>query len=93
MIKGETIERAQRVFAMLNVLQYEIDELECDGAFFKHKLKMKGKQFASELEKQIADFYDAMNDEANLYYNEQIKSFEALIHAYTHNQIEILPDK
>lgn len=93
MINKDTIERAMRVFAMLNVLQVEIDELSLDNAFFRQTLKMKAKQFASELDKQIYDFYAAMTDEANIYYNEEIRAFEELIHAYNQNKIEVIPDK
>lgn len=89
----ETIEKAQRVFAMLMSLQTGIDDLAKDGAFFRHKLKMTAKIFSTELDKQIEEFYAAMNDEANLYYNEEIKAFEELINAYLNNKIEVVHDE
>jgi len=91
-INTNTIERAKKVFAMLMVLQTEIDELAEDGAMFRFKLKQTAKQFSLELEKQIEEFYGAMNEEANLYYNQEIKAFESFIKAYINNQVEVLQE-
>lgn len=93
MIKPETIEKAQRTFAMLMALQSAMDDLATDGAFFRHKLKMTAKAFASELDKQIEDFYAAMSEEAVLYYNEEVKTFESLISAYLNNKVEAVEDE
>ncbi len=82
-MKAESIERAQRVMAMLNVLQSEIDELAEDNMFFRMGIKYKGKAFAEELEKQIKEFYDAMDYDANVYYNKYLISLEELLKEYT----------
>lgn len=82
-MKEESIERAQRVMAMLNVLQSEIDELAEDGLLFRKGVKYKGKAFAEELEKQIKEFYDAMDYDANVYYNKYLVSLEELLKEYT----------
>ncbi len=55
MMTQATVERAQKVLAILHILQEEIDELAQDGAFFRHEVKMTGKAFGRELEKQIKE--------------------------------------
>lgn len=81
-ISQETIERAQRVFAMLNHLQVEIDELESNGLFFRQEVKMHGKLFAGTLEKKLKEFYSKMDEEANLYYNKCMIEFDESIKNY-----------
>jgi hypothetical protein len=84
MMKQETIIRAQKVLAMLNLLQEEIDELAQEKAFFRHELKMTGKAFARELEKQIKELYSAMDTDAELfYYSEIMKLEETLKYHFT----------
>lgn len=81
-LKQQTIERGQRILAMCNVLLFEMDEIEKDKVFFRHELKMTGKNFIRELEKQIKDLYDAMDEDAELYYNKQMTFFEGLVKGY-----------
>ncbi len=84
-ISQETIERAQRIFAMLNYLQIEIDELESNGLFFRQEVKMHGKLFAGTLAKKLKEFYLEMDDEANVYYNKYMIDFEEVIKKHTQN--------
>lgn len=91
-IKSETIERAQRVLAMLMVLQSEIDELKTDKLFFIQGLKNAGNNFAFQLDHQIKVFYDAMDHDANVYYNQQIICLEELLKAYMQNKITVTHD-
>lgn len=91
-LRQQTIERAQRILAMCNVLQYEMDELVRDKAFFRHELKMTGKNFMRELDKQVKELYDAMDHDANVYYNSQITALEELLKAYTQGKVEVIED-
>lgn len=88
-ISQETIDRAQRIFAMLNHLQIEIDELESNGLFFRQEVKMHGKLFAATLEKKLKEFYSQMDEEANVYYNKYMVEFEETIKNYIQRSQEI----
>lgn len=78
-MKPETNIRGRKVLAMLNTLQAEIDDLSSDGLFFRHELKMAGKNFIRELEKQIKDLYGNMNPEAEQLYYDEVKKLEELL--------------
>lgn len=86
-MKQETIDKAQKVLAMLNILQEAIDELAEDKAFFRHELKMTGKAFGRELEKQIKELYSAMNTDAELFYYAEIRAMEEVIKSYINTPI------
>lgn len=87
-MKQETIDKAQKVLAMLNILQEAIDELAEDKAFFRHELKMTGKAFARELEKQITEWYTNMGREGELYFQPEIDQFQKLVRGYLDTFIE-----
>ncbi len=92
-MKSETIERATRVLAMLNVMLWEIDELAKDGMFFRQEVKMAGKAFVRQLEIKIKTLYDNMDEEAVLYYNKEMELFEAFLKAYMDGSVEVQEDK
>lgn len=86
----ETLERSIKVVALLQVLQYEIDELSANGAVFRNSLKYRGKAFMEEMEHFTSDLYKAMeqNEEAQLLHQENIKEIEGLLKEYLAGKVQ-----
>ncbi len=93
MDKHSTIERATRVLAMVQVIQWEIDELARHKAFFRHELKMSGNNFLREINKQIHDLFKEFTPEAELFFYDQVECLEELLKAYAQNNVEVIEDK
>lgn len=72
----QTINNQIRAIALINILIYDIDEIENDGLVFKQKIKYTGKAFRKELETFVLQLYKNMNEDAEFEYYRKIKEIE-----------------
>lgn len=92
-MKPNTVQKAIKLIAMLHLSQEIIDDLEKDGAVFRHKVKLTGKQFSEELQKFIKDFYRNMDESAQLEYHKNVNILEELLKSYFEGKVEVIEDR
>lgn len=83
----ETVERSIKIMVLINFLQEEIDELAREKSYFRHELKMTGKLFLKELEKQVQIFYAGVGEKGEEYYNTWMIEFEKALTAFMNDRV------